>query len=207
MARPQLDRDGYVAEALAFVDAHGFDALTLRSLGEALGASHTAIYRHFPDRDALLTAVAEHLVTRALAVPPPADAAPRERIVHRFARIKAEFSAHPNVVVPSSTTGGPRPALLEWCRQVVGDLEAMGLAGERLVLAFRLLESFGVGTTMFDLGGAPDHLELRRLRLRALEHPAFDAGTRTADEVGTTNDAAYELGLRVLLDACEAMAD
>ncbi len=206
MTRAPLSRDEFVAAALAFVDANGYEALTLRSLGELMDVSHTAIYRYFADREALLTAIADALVTEAMAVPPALDSPPRERITHRFRRIKTAFVAHPNIVLPASTTGGPRPVLVAWMREVVADLEGMGLSGERLVLAFRLLEGFCVGTTVFDLGGAPDHLELRRLRMRALAHPDFDAASLRADDVGASNEEAFELGLSVLLDACEAMA-
>jgi AcrR family transcriptional regulator len=180
MTRTSLNREDYVAAALAFIDAQGYEALTLRSLGDAVGASHTALYRHFPDRDALLTAVSDALVAEAMSVPPPDGLPPRARIVHRLHRLKAVFVAHPNVVVPSATTGGPRPVYLRWMREVVADLEELGLDGGDLVRAFRILEGYGVGTTVFDLGGAPDHLELRRRRLRAVEHPAFDAVSRSA---------------------------
>ena len=205
MGRAPLSREEFIAAALALVDERGFAALTIRSLGEAVGASHTAIYRHFPDVSALLTAVSDTLIAGSMADPPPDDASPRDRLVHRFRRIRAAFAAHPNIVIPTASTGGPRPVQLVWTRLVIGDLEAMGLTGERLVLAFRLLESFGTGTTMFDLGGAPDHLELRRLRMRSLDHADFDAANRTAADVAATNEAAFELGLRVLLDACEAL--
>jgi TetR/AcrR family transcriptional regulator, tetracycline repressor protein len=207
MSRPSLSREEYVAAALAFIDEHGFARLTLRSLGAAVGASHTAVYRHFPDVDRLLTAVVDALVDESLADAPPPDASPRDRIAHRFRAIKRVFVAHPNIVTPSATLGGPRPGHLRWMRSVVEDLEAMGLRGERLTLAFRLLEGFGVGTTVFDLGSAPDHLELRRERMRALGHPAFDEAVRSVEEVERGNAEAFEAGLGVLLDACTQWAD
>jgi AcrR family transcriptional regulator len=206
VTRVSLSRADYVAAALAFIDGNGYEALTLRTLGDALGVSHTALYRHFPDRATLLTAVSDALVEEAMSVPPPAGLAPRDRIVHRFRRIKAAFAAHPNVVVPTATTGGPRPAQLVWTRDVVADLEAMGLGGAALVQAFRLLEGYGVGTTLFDLGGAPDHLELRRQRMRALEHPAFDEASRSVEDVAADNELAFERGLHTLLDLCERVA-
>jgi TetR/AcrR family transcriptional regulator, tetracycline repressor protein len=207
MSRPSLSREEYVAAALAFIDEHGFARLTLRSLGAAIGASHTAVYRHFPDVDRLLTAVVDALVDESLTDAPSPDASPRDRIAHRFRAIKRVFVAHPNIVAPSATLGGPRPGHLRWMQLVVDDLEAMGLRGEQLTLAFRLLEGFGVGTTVFDLGSAPDHLELRRVRMRALAHPVFDDVLRTVDDVERSNAEAFEVGLSLLLDACEAWAE
>jgi AcrR family transcriptional regulator len=45
-------------EALATVSAEGVEALTLREIGARVGVSRTALYRHFADKRALLSAVA-----------------------------------------------------------------------------------------------------------------------------------------------------
>jgi AcrR family transcriptional regulator len=63
-------RRALLDEALATIRAEGVDGLTLREIGARLGVSRTALYRHFADKRALLTAVAtegfrtlrEHLV-------------------------------------------------------------------------------------------------------------------------------------------------
>jgi AcrR family transcriptional regulator len=44
-------------EALRTIQTHGVEALTLRSVGQKLGVSRTALYRHFADKSALLAAV------------------------------------------------------------------------------------------------------------------------------------------------------
>lgn len=64
-------RRALLDEALATIRAEGVDGLTLRQIGSRVGVSRTALYRHFADKRALLTAVAsegfhtlrEHLVT------------------------------------------------------------------------------------------------------------------------------------------------
>jgi AcrR family transcriptional regulator len=45
-------------EALRIIEKGGVSALTLRGVGEKLGVSRTALYRHFADKSALLAAVA-----------------------------------------------------------------------------------------------------------------------------------------------------
>jgi AcrR family transcriptional regulator len=45
-------------EAVRTIQSQGIEALTLRSVGERLGVSRTALYRHFTDKQALLAAVA-----------------------------------------------------------------------------------------------------------------------------------------------------
>ncbi len=44
-------------EALRTIQADGVEGLTLRGVGEKLGVSRTAMYRHFSDKQALLAAV------------------------------------------------------------------------------------------------------------------------------------------------------
>lgn len=47
-----------VSEAVRTIQSDGIDRLTLRGVGEALGVSRTALYRHFANKEALLAAVA-----------------------------------------------------------------------------------------------------------------------------------------------------
>jgi AcrR family transcriptional regulator len=51
-------RRALLDEALAIIREAGVDGLTLREIGARLGVSRTALYRHFVDKRALLTAVA-----------------------------------------------------------------------------------------------------------------------------------------------------
>jgi AcrR family transcriptional regulator len=64
---PKKPRDQYhhgdlrralLQAAVRTIQKHGFDALTLRAVGDELGVSRSALYRHFADKSALLTAVA-----------------------------------------------------------------------------------------------------------------------------------------------------
>lgn len=51
-------RRALLQAAVRTLQKHGFSALTLRAVGDELGVSRTALYRHFSDKSALLTAVA-----------------------------------------------------------------------------------------------------------------------------------------------------
>jgi AcrR family transcriptional regulator len=50
-------RRALLEEALRSIETHGVESLTLRTVGERLGVSRTALYRHFSDKQALLAAV------------------------------------------------------------------------------------------------------------------------------------------------------
>ena len=51
-------RRALIDQALQTIDKAGGEGLTLRGVGDALGVSRTALYRHFSDKQALLAAVA-----------------------------------------------------------------------------------------------------------------------------------------------------
>ena len=51
-------RRSLLQAAIRTIQKSGFAALTLRAVGEELGVSRSALYRHFADKSALLTAVA-----------------------------------------------------------------------------------------------------------------------------------------------------
>jgi AcrR family transcriptional regulator len=51
-------RRALLQAAVRTLQKHGFDALTLRAVGDDVGVSRSALYRHFADKAALLTAVA-----------------------------------------------------------------------------------------------------------------------------------------------------
>lgn len=51
-------RRALLQAAVRTLQKQGLDALTLRAVGEELGVSRSALYRHFADKAALLTAVA-----------------------------------------------------------------------------------------------------------------------------------------------------
>jgi len=51
-------RRALIDQALRTIDKQGVEGLTLRAVGEALGVSRTALYRHFSDKQSLIAAVA-----------------------------------------------------------------------------------------------------------------------------------------------------
>ena len=82
-------RRAALAEASAIARGGGPDAVTLREVARRLAVSPAAIYRHFPDRDALLGAVASNarreLARRMLEEMARVEASdPRARAINRF---------------------------------------------------------------------------------------------------------------------------
>lgn len=57
-----LSRERIVAKAIELLDAEGIDGISMRRLGEALGVEAMAAYHYFPNKEALLDAVAAQIV-------------------------------------------------------------------------------------------------------------------------------------------------
>ena len=57
-------RDALLAAAVQLLDEGGPEAVTLREVGHRTGVSHNAPYKHFADKEALLTAVAARELDR-----------------------------------------------------------------------------------------------------------------------------------------------
>ncbi|GAA3642248.1 TetR/AcrR family transcriptional regulator [Microbacterium awajiense] len=77
-------REALIGAGLELTRDGGADGLALRDAARRVGVSPTAVYRHFADRDALLSAVAERVQQRVadgmqVAEPPPSTSA-RDRL-------------------------------------------------------------------------------------------------------------------------------
>ena len=62
-AKISLNRDEVVARALRIVDEQGLDALTVRKVADEFGVTPMALYWHFANKDALLDAVGDAVVS------------------------------------------------------------------------------------------------------------------------------------------------
>ncbi len=57
-------RDALIAEGLCLLDSRDAESLSLREVARGVGVSATSVYRHFPDKQALMTALALEGLTR-----------------------------------------------------------------------------------------------------------------------------------------------
>ena len=82
----------------------------------------------------------------------------------------------------------------------------LGLTGNDLVVCHQMLESWIIGMHLYDLAGAPWHLEIRRQRRRRLNDVDVDNLSRTNEDIERVNTDAFNAGLDALVDHCEARA-
>jgi AcrR family transcriptional regulator len=68
-----LDRDGIVRAAIAIADADGLDAVTMRRVADRLGTGAMSLYRHVPDKDALVSLMIDTILGDLFAEQPLPD--------------------------------------------------------------------------------------------------------------------------------------
>lgn len=90
----RLDRDLLVAAARELIDRHGVARFTMRMLGEHVGHSAMATYRHVAGKDELV-ALAADSVLAGVEVPDRGSGTPRERLRAVAQNAFLQMAAHP----------------------------------------------------------------------------------------------------------------
>ena len=207
MARLTGTAEVIARAALAFIEENGVDALTIRALGAEAGLHHTAAYRHYRSKNDVLRAVLGLVLEEAISGAGELPADPRERLLVLARSLRSALHAHPAVTTAYLT---PAESLADsdtsnaYQQEIVDALRGLGLRGNDLLVRHQMLETFVLGSCVFDFGGAPDHLDSRRRRHRLIADPDFEAVTRSNDGVDALNEAAFDHGLVVLLDEIAA---
>src|SRR6202161_21445 len=109
----RITRDVVLAAALELIDRDGVDGLSVRRLGRVLGRDPMILYRHAPNKAALLDGVAETILAQLKVDPADPDWAAQLRAIARHYRALA--LTHPNAVPllvtrPLARPLGLRPA-------------------------------------------------------------------------------------------------
>jgi AcrR family transcriptional regulator len=94
--RVALTREAVLAAALEIIDRDGVEALSMRRLARALGRDPMILYRHAPNKAALLDGVVETVLARLEVDRADPNWAAQLRVVaHNYRRLALD---HPNVV-------------------------------------------------------------------------------------------------------------
>ena len=90
-------RDALIKAALREAEQGGAEAISIKALAKQLGVSQPAPYRHFADRDALLTAVTAEAFRQLSATFRTAMAKPsKQSKLSRFAQLTLDFGLRRN---------------------------------------------------------------------------------------------------------------
>jgi AcrR family transcriptional regulator len=212
-ASSQITRGAVLAKALEIIDSDGVEGLSMRRLGEAVGRDPMVLYRHVPNKAAVLDGVVEMVFEQlSLDTTRPGWAAALRDLARDFRDLAC---AHPNVVPllvtrPLATPLGMRPlGMLRQLEDVLALLVGAGFSGEDAVLAYRALFGFLYGHVLTELQEAVERPEetddvlrlgLHRLRISEFPHLRALAPTWAAYD----GLAELERGLDILLSGLAA---
>jgi AcrR family transcriptional regulator len=151
----QLSRSMILQAALRIVDRDGVDGLSMRRLSDALGRDPVMLYRHVPNKAAVLDGVAEIVLAQLSVDDTDSDWAGQLRTVaHDFRQLAL---AHPNVVSllvtrPLATPLGQRPpGMLRPLEDVLALLTSAGFTGDDALRIYRVLFGYLHGHILDEL--------------------------------------------------------
>jgi AcrR family transcriptional regulator len=204
----KITRDVVLAAALEIIDRDGAETLSMRRLARALGRDPMILYRHAPNKAALLDGVAETVLAQLDVDPSDPDWAGQLRAVARSYRALA--LAHPHVVPlivtrPLATPLGLRPpGTLRPLEDILALLTRAGFSGTEALHVYRALFGFLHGHVLNELQELvenPDETDdLLRLGLHRLPIGEFPLLRGLAPVLASYDGAAeLERGLDILL--------
>lgn len=197
MPARRYSADDFVDAAMALLSRGGAAGLTLKAVGQELGADTTAIYHYFPGKAALLSAMVDRVLVELVDVEDGtiSHRADLERIALGMRRIQR---AYPLLAETISGTDIIAPNAVLLSRRVIDDLVGLGLSGDALVMTYQALENFVLGSNWNDGVGVANNWEIRRQRYAILARPGFS--DKTAEEIADVSEAAYLEGVGRILD-------
>jgi AcrR family transcriptional regulator len=200
-ARRPLSRGRIVEAAIALVERDGPAALSMRRLGSQLGVEGMALYHHVAGRDELLRAIADRLLEPLSRLEPTDD---WREACRRFASaLRGIAKARPRAFVLVGLEPLDTAASLQPVERLLDALVAAGFCAADALAIYRAVASYARGYALAEATGFTvdaAHADGRQ-RLRALDRQRFPILAGRSRELAELDaDAAYELGLRALLD-------
>jgi len=208
MARPpRISREAMLDAAVAIVRAEGVEGLTMRNLARALAVDPMALYRHVGDKEELLDAIVERLLS---AIPvPPRRLSWQRRVQGVVAALVGFARQHPSLMPLLAARGygsGSGWAIVE-C--VLGACEDAGLGRKEAAAAASLLLHFALGlcVAQSSSGGRWDDAPEVAAFVDGLEPSRFPSSRRLAPTLlALESDHLGRAPLRLLTDALAMLA-
>jgi AcrR family transcriptional regulator len=209
-ARRPLTRDRILDAALEICRTEGFLALTMRRIADEIGTSPMAVYGHFGSKAELVGSMLDRIWAGGFLPPEARAADPLERITEGMIRLRRYLLDYGEVAMLAAARPLPSPELVHTAQEVFAVFRDFGLRDDQIPRAFSALASFVMGAVAFEATRAlADRVSAIDDEGQAMRLAAFDEAAKLepAQQAflaqlvqGADRDAAYELGLRLLLD-------
>jgi AcrR family transcriptional regulator len=197
-----LSRERIVAAAVALLDEHGIDGLTMRRLAQHLAVTSTALYWHVRTKDDVLDLAVDQIFGE---VPLPDTGDWREDVRELTRGWRAVMLRHPWT---PSLIGRPMlgPNVLARTEHLQAALSRGGLTGLQLAVVTRLLANYVIGAALTEAtwrqSKNPDTRAAARQHITAnrTAYPTLIASGHL-DEDRWNDDDLFECGLEAVLAA------
>jgi AcrR family transcriptional regulator len=210
--REPISRDAIVAAAIALLDREGLAALSMRRLGEELGAGAASLYWHVGSKDGLLDLVLDELIGE-VEVPAPDPAHWQEQLKETAKSQRRVSLRHPYLVRVSIGRIPMGPNALRVTEGTLAVLRAGGLSPRLAVQGYLLLidtvNGFTVDETGVEDAGAPHRgpeelqkvADMARDYIASLPAEQFPNMTELAGEFAFSDpDERFEILIDIFVD-------
>ncbi|MFN8622305.1 MAG: TetR/AcrR family transcriptional regulator [Chloroflexota bacterium] len=212
--REPLTRARIVEAALAIIDRDGLDALSMRRLGDELGAGTTSVYWHVANKDQLLDLVLDEVLGRIGDEVQEAPGDWRETMRRVAWGMRAVLVRHRNAVSLLGERMGMGPRALDGVERAQAALMDAGFPLRLSVLTVQTVTNFASGWAVFECripagapGGTRTSAELDTIvagMLRSLPPERYPSLVAAATAYGSIGwDEQFTFGLERLLDGIE----
>jgi AcrR family transcriptional regulator len=156
-SRAQLTRERVLETAVAFADAHGLEALSMRKLGQELGASAMSAYYYFPTKEQLVDAMVD--VVFGEIEPPSTELDWKDAMRRRAISTREALNRHRWAIGNMEGNTEHGPANLRLHDGVLGCLRAAGFSLEATVHAYSVQDAYIYGFVLQEADMSPETAE------------------------------------------------
>lgn len=206
-----LSAELIVTECLELLDQQGPGGLTFRRIGSHLGVDPTALYRHFRNKDELILAIMDHLISQALVgFEPQQDwRATLRDLAHRSRKV---YLSHPQAAVLGTIRVTRREGEMRIVETILAALAEAGFEGEEAARIYRVIDDLTLAFASLDAGFRVLNEDQQRKDVGAwskeyaLADPAeFPRIVGAAGHLAAVDeDSTFDLALELTLEAIAA---
>lgn len=210
MGRPRLRTETIVETALQIVEEDGVDTLSMRLLAQRLNASTATLYRHFPNRSALLVAVIDRVLGEIVSA---VEQLPAADWREAFRTVATEYFAVLNrhhgvaMLLADHTPAGPNAMALRevWLASMLNKGFPMDLAVRTGALVASYVQGFAIQLAGQRVAAQLDP-EILAATVGSLDPNRFPAlvAAMTSGAAPTALEDEFTFGLDLILDGLSA---
>ncbi|AKF05141.1 TetR/AcrR family transcriptional regulator [Sandaracinus amylolyticus] len=202
---PKFSRARLQEAALALVDEHGLEGLSMRALASALGTGPMTLYNHVANREDLEVLVVEAVLAQAQWSRGCSDDW-REDARELALTVWRALRAHPRVVPLVLTRRSRSPIVADFGEAMLAALARSGRSGHALLVAFRAITALIMGFAQGELAGplatsAGEPADEVIERFRSLPRDRYPGLVDIAEAARESDpEREFREGLELLLD-------